>query len=125
MFTVHHLDESRSQGILWLLEELGFPYEIRRPLMAQSQRLSAICRCPLLGVERTRVRQGGRPLVTQSGLGKRYSSEFEPDHRHEMAARGQEHKAMPYGVLKTQSFPCVDKDTERIQNAAGRYQYQR
>lgn len=30
MITVHHLDNSRSQRILWLLEELGEPYEIRR-----------------------------------------------------------------------------------------------
>jgi glutathione S-transferase len=28
MLTVHHLNESRSQRILWLLEELGLPYEI-------------------------------------------------------------------------------------------------
>ncbi len=28
MITVHHLDNSRSQRILWLLEELGVPYEI-------------------------------------------------------------------------------------------------
>jgi glutathione S-transferase len=30
MITVHHLNNSRSQRILWLLEELGLPYEIRR-----------------------------------------------------------------------------------------------
>ena len=29
MIVVHHLNESRSQRILWLLEELGLPYEIR------------------------------------------------------------------------------------------------
>lgn len=29
MLTVHHLETSRSQRILWLLEELGVPYEIR------------------------------------------------------------------------------------------------
>lgn len=29
MITVHHLENSRSQRILWLLEELGLPYEIR------------------------------------------------------------------------------------------------
>ena len=29
MLTVHHLENSRSQRILWLLEELGVPYEIR------------------------------------------------------------------------------------------------
>src|SRR5215472_8376400 len=28
MLTVHHLNNSRSQRILWLLEELGVPYEI-------------------------------------------------------------------------------------------------
>lgn len=28
MLTVHHLNESRSQRILWLLEELSLPYEI-------------------------------------------------------------------------------------------------
>ena len=28
MLTVHHLDDSRSQRVLWLLEELGVPYEI-------------------------------------------------------------------------------------------------
>jgi glutathione S-transferase len=29
MITVHHLDNSRSQRVLWLLEELGLPYEIK------------------------------------------------------------------------------------------------
>lgn len=28
MITVHHLNNSRSQRVLWLLEELGLPYEI-------------------------------------------------------------------------------------------------
>lgn len=27
---VHHLNNSRSQRVLWLLEELGLPYELRR-----------------------------------------------------------------------------------------------
>lgn len=27
---VHHLEESRSQRVLWLLEELGVPYEVKR-----------------------------------------------------------------------------------------------
>jgi glutathione S-transferase len=30
MILVHHLENSRSQRILWLLEELGLPYEVRR-----------------------------------------------------------------------------------------------
>lgn len=30
MIVVHHLNNSRSQRVLWLLEELGVPYEIQR-----------------------------------------------------------------------------------------------
>ena len=30
MITLHHLENSRSQRILWLLEELGVEYEIKR-----------------------------------------------------------------------------------------------
>lgn len=30
VITVHHLNNSRSQRVLWLLEELGVPYEIKR-----------------------------------------------------------------------------------------------
>jgi glutathione S-transferase len=30
MITVHHLEQSRSQRVLWLLEELGLAYEVKR-----------------------------------------------------------------------------------------------
>ena len=30
MITLHHLENSRSQRVLWLLEELGLPYQVRR-----------------------------------------------------------------------------------------------
>lgn len=30
MIVVHHLENSRSQRVLWLLEELSIPYEVRR-----------------------------------------------------------------------------------------------
>jgi glutathione S-transferase len=30
MITVHHLNDSRSQRVLWMLEELGLPYEVKR-----------------------------------------------------------------------------------------------
>ena len=30
MIIVHHLNNSRSQRILWMLEELGVPYEVKR-----------------------------------------------------------------------------------------------
>jgi glutathione S-transferase len=47
MLTVHHLETSRSQRILWLLEELGVPYELRRyqrdPATAWRHRSSSAC----------------------------------------------------------------------------------
>jgi glutathione S-transferase len=30
MIVVHHLNNSRSQRVLWLLEELGVPYRIKQ-----------------------------------------------------------------------------------------------
>src|SRR5262245_17684561 len=30
MLIVHHLNNSRSQRVLWLLEELGVPYDVKR-----------------------------------------------------------------------------------------------
>lgn len=40
MITVHHLNESRSQRILWLLEELGLEYEIQPYLRDAKTRLA-------------------------------------------------------------------------------------
>lgn len=46
MLTVHHLNNSRSQRILWMLEELGLDYEIRfhtrRPNMFAPDELKSI-----------------------------------------------------------------------------------
>lgn len=40
MITVHHLNESRSQRILWLLEELDLPYEIKSYMRDATTRLA-------------------------------------------------------------------------------------
>lgn len=59
MLTVHHLNNSRSQRVLWLLEELGVPYEIvryqRLPSMLAPKELRAIH--PL----------GKSPVITDDG----------------------------------------------------------
>lgn len=59
MLTVHHLNNSRSQRVLWLLEELGVPYEIvryqRQPSMFAPKELRAIH--PL----------GKSPVITDNG----------------------------------------------------------
>jgi glutathione S-transferase len=40
MIIVHHLDDSRSQRILWLLEELSLPYDIKQYAREPSTRLA-------------------------------------------------------------------------------------
>ena len=40
MIVVHHLNESRSQRVLWLLEEVGVPYEIRHYARDATTRLA-------------------------------------------------------------------------------------
>jgi glutathione S-transferase len=57
MLTVHHLNNSRSQRILWLLEELGTPYEI-----VKYQRMAPV---PLAPPELRQVHPLGKsPVVT-------------------------------------------------------------
>jgi glutathione S-transferase len=57
MLTVHHLNNSRSQRILWLLEELGTPYEI-----VKYQRMSPM---PLAPPELKAVHPLGKsPVIT-------------------------------------------------------------
>ena len=46
MITVHHLENSRSQRVLWMLEELGLDYEVklykREPTMQAPESLRAV-----------------------------------------------------------------------------------
>ena len=59
MLTVHHLNNSRSQRVLWLLEELALPYEIVRYQRGPDMRAPAALRAihPL----------GKSPVVTDDG----------------------------------------------------------
>lgn len=60
MITVHHLNESRSQRILWLLEELEVPYEI------QFYRRDARTRMAPLELQRVHP-LGKSPIITDDG----------------------------------------------------------
>ncbi|WP_397401091.1 glutathione S-transferase family protein [Phenylobacterium sp.] len=60
MLTVHHLNDSRSQRILWLLEELGVPYEIKHYARDATTRLAPP---ELVAVHRL----GKSPVVTEDG----------------------------------------------------------
>ena len=60
MLVVHHLNDSRSQRILWLLEELGVPYEIARYQRDETTRLAP--------PELTAVHPLGKsPVITDDG----------------------------------------------------------
>ena len=60
MIVVHHLEDSRSQRILWLLEELGQPYEVRRYARDAETRLAPP---ELLAVHPL----GKSPVITDDG----------------------------------------------------------
>ena len=59
MIKIHHLNNSRSQRILWLLEEIGVPYEI-----VKYQRMSPV---PLAPPELKAVHPLGKSPVLEDG----------------------------------------------------------
>jgi glutathione S-transferase len=61
MVTVHHLNNSRSQRILWLLEELGVPYEVIR---YERDPKTMLAPPALLAVHPL----GKSPVITDSGV---------------------------------------------------------
>jgi glutathione S-transferase len=61
MITVHHLNNSRSQRVLWLLEELGVPYEVVR---YERDAQSMLAPPALLRVHRL----GKSPVITDDGV---------------------------------------------------------
>ena len=71
MITVHHLENSRSQRVLWLLEEMGLPYEVKRYARNRKTMLAppklkqvhALGKSPVI-TERT---TGGDITVAESG----------------------------------------------------------
>jgi glutathione S-transferase len=81
MIVVHHLDNSRSQRVLWLLEELGVPYEIRHyqrdpvtMLAPESLRqVHALGKSPVIGDGDVTVAESGaiiEYLIERHGNGK-------------------------------------------------------
>jgi glutathione S-transferase len=61
MITVHHLNNSRSQRVLWLLEELGVAYELRK---YERDRRTMLAPPELLEVHPL----GKSPVITDDGL---------------------------------------------------------
>jgi glutathione S-transferase len=67
MIVVHHLDDSRSQRILWLLEELGLPYEIRQHKRDPYTRLAPPELKSVHPLGKSPVIEDGSRVVAESG----------------------------------------------------------
>lgn len=82
MIRVHHLENSRSQRILWLLEELGQAYEVVRyprdpaTLLAppELRRLHPLGKSPLVELD-------GRILAESGAIIETLAERFDTDHR--------------------------------------------
>ena len=79
MIVVHHLNNSRSQRILWLLEELGLPYEIRRYQRDPETMLAPPELCAIHPLGKSPVIEDDGQVLAESGaiveyLGDRYGT---------------------------------------------------
>jgi glutathione S-transferase len=67
MLVVHHLNDSRSQRVLWLLEELALPYEIRHYRRDAATRLAPPELKQVHPLGKSPVLQDGTRTVIESG----------------------------------------------------------
>ena len=67
MIVVHHLNDSRSQRVLWLLEELGAPYEIRHYARDAKTRLAPPELLAVHPLGKSPVIEDGAQKVIESG----------------------------------------------------------
>jgi glutathione S-transferase len=112
MIVVHHLNNSRSQRILWLLEELGVEYEIRkyqrdaRTMLAPPELLAIhpLGKSPVISDGATVVAESGaivEYLVERYGNGRLVPAAGTPDKlRYTYFLHFAEGSAMPPLVMK-------------------------
>ena len=67
MITVHHLENSRSQRILWLLEELGVPYEVKRYARDPETSLAPAELTAIHPLGKSPIIADGETIVAESG----------------------------------------------------------
>ena len=93
MITVHHLEMSRSQRILWLLEELGVPYDIRLYRRDPASRLAPVELKRIHPLGKSPVVTDGDTVVAESGaiieyLAERFGAQAPAELAHLEPARG-------------------------------------
>ena len=112
MITVHHLENSRSQRLLWLLEELGLPYKVKRyardpkTMLAPPElaKVHALGKSPVLTDGDITVAESGaiiEYLLDTYGEGRLRPATGTPERRQfTYWLHFAEGSAMPYLVLK-------------------------
>lgn len=96
MIIVHHLENSRSQRILWLLEELGVDYEIKRYLRDKTTNLAPPELRAVHPLGKSPVITDGNVTVAESGLIVEYLIEKYGDGRLAPAVGTPEHLQYRY-----------------------------
>jgi glutathione S-transferase len=112
MITVHHLNNSRSQRVLWLLEELGVPYEIRhyqrdaKTMLAppELRQVHPLGKSPVITDDGVTVAETGaiiEYLLERHGNGRLMPAPGTPEHlRYRYWLHFAEGSAMPMLLLK-------------------------
>ncbi len=67
MIVVHHLNNSRSQRVLWLLEELGIPYDIERYQRDSKTMLAPPALTAIHPLGKSPVITDGKHTIAESG----------------------------------------------------------
>lgn len=80
MLTVHHLETSRSQRILWLLEELGVPYTLKVYQRDKATRLAPPELKKIHPLGKSPVITDGGETIAESGAILEYLAETYGDH---------------------------------------------
>ena len=112
MITVHHLDDSRSQRVLWLLEELGVDYRIERYARDKANRLAPaslkkihpLGKSPVVEDDGLIIAETGaivEYLIERYGEGRFAPARTSPDHlKYRYWMHFAEGSAMPQLLLK-------------------------
>lgn len=79
MIVVHHLNNSRSQRVLWLLEEMGLPYEVKRYERDAKTMLAPAELRAIHPLGKSPVIQDGEVVVAETGAIVEYLLSKQPD----------------------------------------------
>jgi len=112
MIRVHHLENSRSQRILWLLEELGLPYDVKRYARDPKSQLAPaelagihpLGKSPVIAEGDVTVAESGaivEYLIDTHGGGRLRPAPGTPEHlRYRYWLHACEGSVMPFLVMK-------------------------